>query len=192
MKEVIILGMGATMIKCKYDGEVWGVNKVYKMAKRLDKLFITDGRKQPDRSDSWNFEELNALDIPIVSLHRFKEIKKLVHYPYHKIVEQFDGMGSEFFTNSICYMIAYALYKGYKKIRMYGIDMATSMEYILERGGIEYWVGRAEGMGVKVENTKGSMVCKPAMGVPYGHKLAVDMRTVDPYGLLKGKQRASR
>ena len=192
MKEVTILGMGATMIKCRYDGEIWGVNKVYTMAKRLDKLFITDSRYYPDGKPSWNFDELNKLDIPIVSLHLFKEIKKLVHYPYHRIVERFNGMGSEFFTNSICYMIAYALYKNYEKIKMYGIDMATSMEYILERGGIEYWVGRAEGMGVKVENTKGSMVCKTPMGIPYGHKLAVDMKTVDPYNLLKGKQRASR
>lgn len=192
MKSVILLGMGATMIKCPYDCEVWGVNQVYRMAKRLDKLFITDGRYKLDQSQAWDFGELNKLDIPIVSLHRFPEIKKLVRYPYNRIVERFDGMGKEFFTNSICYMIAYALYKDYKKIKLYGIDMATSMEYILERGGIEYWVGRAEGMGVKVENTKGSMVCKTPMGIPYGHKYAVDMKAVDPYNLLKGKQPPSR
>lgn len=188
MKSVIILGMGATMVKCKYDTEVWGVNKVYRMARKLDKLFITDGRKQPDRSDSWNFDELNGLNIPIVSLHRFPEIKRLTVYPYTKIIERFDGLGKEFFTNSICYMMAYALYKGYEKISLYGIDMATALEYQLERGGIEYWIGRAEGMGVKVENTKDSMLCKPAMGIPYGRKLAVNMREIDPFGLLKGKK----
>lgn len=191
MKEIIILGMGATMIKCPYDTEVWGVNQVYRMARKLDKLFITDGRYRPDGTVAWEWDELNKLNIPIVSLHRFPEIKKLSVYPYTKIVERFDGMGREFFTNSICYMIAYALYKKYEKIRMYGIDMATSMEYILERGGIEYWVGRAEGMGVKVEGTKGSMVCKTPMGIPYGKKYAVNMREVDPYNLTKGKMRKS-
>jgi len=186
MKQVIILGMGATSIKCTYDCEIWGVNQVYRTAKRLDKLFITDPKNKPDGTLAWDWESLNKLDIPIVSLHRFSELKRLVHYPYDKIVERFDGMGKEFFTNTICYMIAYALYKGYNKIRMYGVDMATSMEYILERGGIEYWVGRAEGMGVKVECAKGSMICKTPMGVPYGHKLAVNMREVDPYDLCKG------
>jgi hypothetical protein len=180
------------MIKCPYDTEVWGVNQVYRIAKRLDKLFITDGRYRPDTGEvAWKWDELNALNIPVISLHRFPEIKKLSVYPYRRIVEHFDGMGREFFTNSICYMIAYALYKGYEKIRMYGIDMATSMEYILERGGIEYWVGRAEGMGVGVENTKGSMVCRTPMGIPYGRKYAVNMRAVDPYHLLKGGQRKS-
>ncbi len=191
MKTVILLGMGSTMLKCPYDCETWGVNFGYRTARYLDKLFITDRRINFNGKPNHNFDELNALNIPIVSLHKFPEIKKFVRYPYDKIVERFDGLGKEFFTNSICYMIAYALYKGYKKIKMYGIDMATSMEYILERGGIEYWVGRAEGMGVIVENTRGSMVCKTPMGVPYGHKLAVNMKEVDPFGLVSGKARNS-
>jgi len=182
MKSVILLGMGATMVKCPYDDETWGVNKVYHMAKKLDKLFITDRRYFPDGSNSWNFDELNALDIPIVSLHRFREIKRLSLYPYNRIVEKF---GTEFFTNSICYMLAYAIYKKYKKIRMYGIDMVGQIEYQIERGGIEYWVGRAEGMGIEVTNTKASMVCKTAMGVPYGFKYKYDIKEMDPFNVLK-------
>ena len=149
MKEVILLGMGATLIKCPYDTEVWGVNKVYRMARKLDKLFITDRRYYPDGTPSWDFDELNSLNIPIVSLHRYPEIKKLVRYPYSKVIERFGGMGYEFFTNSICYMIAYALYKGYEKIRMYGVDMSDQKEYILERGGggILGWKGRGDGCG---------------------------------------------
>ena len=182
MKEVIILGMGATMVKCPYDTETWGVNKVYKMAKKLDKLFGIDGRWYPDGSPRWDFDELNALDIPIVMLHHFPEIKRLVHYPYNRIVERF---GTEFFSNSICYMLAYAIYKNYRKIRMYGVDMVGQLEYQIERGGVEYWVGRAEGVGIKVENTKDSMVCKTAMGVPYGFKYNYDIKNMDPFNVLQ-------
>lgn len=185
MKTVTLLGMGSTMLKCRYDtDEVWGVNSVYKMAKKLDKLFITDPKLNYYDKPNHDFAELNALNIPIVSLHKFKELKKLVHYPYDKIVARW---GSEFFTNSICYMVAYALYNDYKLIKMCGIDMATSMEYILERGGIEFWVGVGTGMGVKFDITKQSMVCKPPMGIPYGHKLSVNMKEVDPYGLCNPK-----
>ena len=162
MKEIIILGMGATMIKCPYDVEVWAVNQTYKVARKVDKLFITDPR--------YNF--------------------KNVRFPYDRIVERFGIQDSEYFSNTICYMVAYALYKGYKKIRLYGVDLATSTEYILEKGGVEFWLGIAIGMGVKVENTKGSMVLKTPNGVPYGHKYSVNMKEVDPYDLCKGNTKS--
>lgn len=170
------------MMECDYSCETWGVNRTYNVAKRLDKLFITDTRHNLSGDVNHNFDEINAQNIPVISLHKFKEINKLRVYPYDKIVERF---GSEFFTNTICYMIAYALYKGYKKIRLYGIDLATQLEYILERGGVEFWVGVATGMGVKVENTNRSRVCKPPMGVPYGHRGAVDMKNIDPLNLTE-------
>ena len=182
MKEITILGMGSTMIKCSYTGEIWAMNQTYKVAKRIDKLFITDPRLNFKSEPNHNFDELNSLDIPIISLHHFSEIKNFVHYPYDEIVEEFK---TDFFTDTVCYMLAYAIHEGYEKIHMYGIDMATQMEYMIERGGVEFWVGMAMGRGIEVTNTKGSMVCKPVMGVPYGQKAFVDMKTVDPYNLLK-------
>ncbi len=182
MKEVIILGMGSTMIKCPYDAEVWAMNQTYKIAKRIDKLFITDPRLNFESKDNHNFEELNKLGIPIVSLHILPEIKNFVHFPYDEIVEEFH---SEFFTNTVCYMVAYAIYEKYDKIRLYGIDMATGMEYVLERGGVEFWLGVAVGRGIKIENTKGSMLCKPPKGIPYGKPYFVNMREVDPENLCK-------
>lgn len=185
MKEVHIIGMGSTMIKCPFTAEVWGVNQTYKVAKRVDKLFITDPRVNFKGKDNHDFDELNSLGIPIISLHHFPEIKNFVHFPYDEIVENFGIQDLEFFTNTICYMIAYAIHLGYDKISLYGIDMATQLEYILERGGVEFWVGVAIGRGVKVTNTKGSMVCRPAMNVPYGHKNYVNMKEVDPFHLMK-------
>lgn len=182
MKTVSIIGMGSTMIKCPFRGEIWAMNQTYKVAKRIDKLFITDPRINFTGKQNHDFDEINGLGIPIVSLHHFPEIKNFEAFPWDDAVEEFK---TEFYTNTVCYMLAYAIYNGYEKIDMYGIDMATQREYILERGGIEFWVGFAMGRGIEVTNTKGSMVCKPAMGVPYGHKYSVDMRAVDPYDLLK-------
>jgi|TARA_Y100000310_G_C20703453_1_gene832251 hypothetical protein len=190
VKEIIILGMGATMIKCPYDVEVWAVNQTYKVARKVDKLFITDPRYNFKNQNNHNWDELNSLNIPIVSLHKFPELKRFVRFPYDRIVERFGIQDSEYFSNTICYMVAYALYKGYKKIRLYGVDLATSTEYILEKGGVEFWLGIAIGMGVKVENTKGSMVLKTPNGVPYGHKYSVNMKEVDPYDLCKGNTKS--
>ena len=42
MKELIILGTSLSRLECPYDHEVWGVNRTYKFAKRLDKVFAVD------------------------------------------------------------------------------------------------------------------------------------------------------
>ena len=181
MKEVIILGMGQTGTQCPYDAEVWGVNRGFKKARRLDKLFMTDMRFDAFGDERFDFENLKRLKCPIISLHSFKELKT-VRYPYKEIVKRFK---TNFFTCTICYMIAYALYKGYDSIRMYGVDMITSSEYKLEKGGVEFWVGLAKGMGAKVDISTGSAVCQTMTGVPYGFKLKVDKTLQKQWKQLK-------
>ena len=72
---------------------------------------------------------------------------------------------------------------------MYGVDMATfdsegsSGEYQLEKGGVEFWVGMAKGLGVKVEISEGSHVCQTITGHPYGVKYW-NWEDIDPFNLL--------
>jgi hypothetical protein len=74
--------------------------------------------------------------------------------------------GSRYFTNSISFMIAYAVYEGlvcghqWDEIHVYGVDMAVGDEYIAQRPSCEYWIGIAEGMGVKVYIPDASDLCK--------------------------------
>jgi len=87
-------------------------------------------------------------------------------YPMDEIIAKFK---TRFFSNSIAYMMAYALYHNYERIYLYGIDMMTSTTYIQEKGGVEYWIGRAEQAGVEVINTKGSATGKTWNGKMYGY-----------------------
>jgi len=185
MKEVIILGMGQTSPQCPYDGEIWGVNRGFKKARRIDRLFMSDTRKDAFGDERFDWDNLKKFKFPIISLHSFKEVKT-VRYPYKQIVKRFK---TEFFTCTICYMIAYALYKGYDKIRMYGVDMITTNEYKMEKGGVEFWVGIAKGMGVDVEISKGSAVCQTMTGVPYGFKLKVDKRLIAEWKKLNKRSK---
>ena len=84
MKTVYIVGMGSTMIKCDYseDVEIWSMNMAYRVCKRIDKLFLTDPRYNFSGKPNHNWEEINSLDIPVVSLHQFPELKNLIPYPY--------------------------------------------------------------------------------------------------------------
>jgi hypothetical protein len=181
MREVILLGMGHTGHQCPYDAEVWGVNRGFRKARKIDKLFMSDTRLDPYGDIQFDIDNLKDVDFPIISLHKVRGIKTR-RYPYKEIVKRF---GTEFFTCTVCYMIAYALYKGYDYIRMYGVDMITTKEYEREKGGVEFWVGIAKGMGCKVEISRGSAVCQTKTGVPYGFKLPIREELLKAYKKMK-------
>ena len=152
------------MIDCPYDAEVWAVNDGYLTSKRIDKLFLTDVWSE------FSVDDLNdakaKFGCEIIASCPSLDGLAVTLYPIEEILQKFK---TRFFTNTICYMIAYALHKGYKRIRLYGVDMMTHTAYIHEKGGVEFWMGVALGMGVEVLNTKGSATGKPVDGKLYGH-----------------------
>ena len=90
---------------------------------------------------------INKLQIPIITPYKYEEIPLSKAFPLKKCVERF---GLAYFSNTICYMIAYALMNGAKEISLYGINQASSSEYFHERDAVSYWLGIANGMNVKV------------------------------------------
>ena len=185
LREVIILGCGPTQVDCEYHCETWGVNGCFTFAKRLDKLFMTDEVSEVDASsyDFYLLEKSNPTLVIPTLYPKFKELTIPIEiYPIEKVLEKFP---TRFFSNTIAYMIAYALLyttsvkgpndlrprviDGYHKIFLYGIDMMTNSTYIQEKGGVEYWLGIALGMGVEVINTRGSATGKTWNGRMYGY-----------------------
>lgn len=98
-------------------------------------------------------------DTEIVSIWIVPEIKNLTILPMWEMVAKWK---TDFFTNSFAWMIAYALWLGkYKKIKFYGVDMTNNHEVFRnERGSVEHWIGVARGMGLDIEISKGSYICK--------------------------------
>lgn len=90
---------------------------------------------------------INAMKIPLISPYTYEEIPLSKPFPLKECVEKF---GLCYFTNTISYMIAYALMHGAKELNLYGINQASSSEYFYEKCGVEAWLGVALGMGVKV------------------------------------------
>jgi len=188
LKEVIILGCGPTFAECRYHAETWGVNGTYTFAKRMDKLFMTDG---PDQvlEDVPNAPMIKKLGCPLILADRFPGITEdfekagvpVQVFPINEVLAKFK---TKFFSNSIAYMIAYALLytktvqtegdlmphvvDGYNRIYFYGIDLMTNSTYLIEKGGVEFWMGIAKGMGVEIINTRGSATGKTWNGRMYG------------------------
>ena len=175
----------------------------------MEKLFLTD-RTFSIESGSLNFspDSINAFaekyHCEVISKHPIKIGKHVMiakRYPYHAVSNFFN---SEYFTDTITYMIAYALWKYSElaisprgvvrpelkeplSLRFFGVDMSTTREYSQSKGGVEHWIGIARGMGCEIEISKGSTILANPMGVPYGQHPKVNKKVVDPFGLLKGK-----
>ena len=214
--ELIILGMGSTRKSCPFNNKDvprWSCNPGYiqiaEMSGYLTKVFMAHGQhdrpaynKKDNTFSHWvkayNIEQMNLLTehgVEILNIHRIKGLKHKM-YPLKRIDQKFKSDG--FFSNTICYMLAYALDQstkvvdgklqlkpdGFHKIRIFGVDMLTKDEYELEKGGIEFWIGYAKGLGIDVEICPGSAVTKTCTGQPYGMKLAV-LKDIDPWKMLE-------
>jgi len=109
------------------------------------------------------------LGIQLVSLQEHPDISKnIVAYPYKEIVDTFR---TDYFSNTIDYMLAYAIWEGYTHIDLYGINMAIGSEMEWEKPGCDFWTGMALGRGIRV-NIKShvSTLMKPGRGVIYGYE----------------------
>ena len=144
MKEVSIVGKAPSGQKCPFEGEVWGINDVPAMYpdKHFDKLFAFDPMEKVS-TGSEDLKFMKSTGIPIVSVQKYADEK----YPIEEIKKKF---GRTYFMASVAYAIAYALLYGYEKINLYGTDYKLP-EYLKGKGSVEYWIGRAESMGVIVE-----------------------------------------
>jgi len=219
MKEIIIMGTAPSAQYCPYDCEVYGVNGAYhaetdmpgaKEKFRLDKLFLTDTLFNSVGKMLFNIEEINALTqkhgTEIISVHPMKlgkHVLKASKYPYIHIVKKFR---TTYFTSTIGYMIAYALDQNTVmvknklgllvpklteplKLKLYGIDMITKLEYQQQKGGVEFWMGYAMALGCEHEISQGSTIMVPPMGTPYGQEIKYDLNLIDPLNLTGWKKK---
>jgi len=69
-----------------------------------------------------------------------------IPFPKKEIIDTF----GTYFTNSISWELALAISEGFKEIHLYGVEMALSGEYGYQKPSVEYFIGLARGMGIKV------------------------------------------
>jgi hypothetical protein len=93
---------------------------------------------------------------PIYMRHKYAEFPASVKYPLKEVCDAYfqnlyhgkDKVG-RFFTSTIAYMFALALYQGFERIEMYGVEMQVE-QYQYQRDSIFWWMGFANGLGVEV------------------------------------------
>lgn len=103
-------------------------------------------------------------------------VPNALSYPIAEMTAKF---GKYFFTSSFAYMLAMAIDMGASEISMFGIDMASKDEYILQRPGGHYFMQLAAQRGIKVSVPYESDLAQPPAlygygdSTPFGRKMHV-------------------
>lgn len=182
-KKVAIIGFAESWKLAPWDDptvEVWCLNEFWKYAPRWNRWFElhdaeTLGVTKRDLSEGEQKRHLEWLsknhgpDRPIYMQPQFCDGRypNAVPFPLERLIAQF----GRYFTSSIGYMTALAIADGYDWIGLYGVDLASDVEYQQQRANAEYFVGIAKGMGKTVVMAETSAICKA--GHLYGFEPAL-------------------
>lgn len=148
MKKLAIVGTApSSRDLAPYDNEeyeLWGLNGLYSYVKFPSNF--TRWFELHETAEGHYYEWLVRCPLPVYVMHE-KVIPTAFLYPYQEVLEMFPR---KYFTNSISWMIALAIYEGYTDISIYGVDMAQDTEYSHQKPSCEYLLGYCEGKGINL------------------------------------------
>jgi hypothetical protein len=166
-KKVAIVGYTTTRELAPYDDpefEIWGINDIYRHIPRFDRFFQLHKPEQLDKEHKAHPERDNAeinrasimnMQCPVYLQEADPEIPHTIKFPLQELIDTFspyfvEPEHTKYFTNTIAYLLAFAIYEGFEEIHVYGVDMAMSSEFSQQRPSCEFWLGVAVGRGSKI------------------------------------------
>lgn len=163
-KELQIVATGQGWMDHDVSKETWSLLKAFLKGAKADRIFSMDGLniqmiKDGHLSKDEVIERIG--DVPFITNENFP-------------LKQFD---LDYFTNSVCYMIALAIAEGYQKIELYGVNQAGLFEYMEQRKGVEFWIGYALGKGIEVYINPPSSLLTNTKNTPYGYEDSEGLKT---------------
>lgn len=164
--KIIIIGKGPGWENAPMEGETWGVNNLIlrRPVKLSFQVHDIDWQLKYDINQIKDqIKEINRLGIPVIVAKKHKLLPTSIVFPINR-------MPFEYFTGSISYMIAYAIYKRATEIDLYGISFFLRKEFLIERPCVEFWLGQvmARGMKVTVHDPTTIGCCRPYQDL-YGY-----------------------
>ncbi len=165
--------------------QIWGCSPGNMGAlPRVDRWFEVHGNLLWPQNEHYGkpyIEWLNKQTFPIYMQNQ-SFVPKAISLPREKLIAEF---GPYFFTSSFAWMLAMAMVEGAKEIALYGIDMASRDEYILQRPGAYFFFEEAKRRGIKVTAPYESDIMQPPIlygfseVTQYGRKLLARKSELD-------------
>lgn len=139
--------------------EIWGLNQAHQhFQRRADRWFeMHMPEYTEDVRDPAYLQFLRECPVPVYMIERRPDIPNSVRFPIEAATQL---AGRDYFTSSIPYMIAIALMDGFEEIGIYGVNLAIGEEYFYQKACAEWWIGLAEGKGVRVYVPSASALLK--------------------------------
>jgi hypothetical protein len=179
--KVSIVGFApSTMGRVRYvwddpDMEIWAINQLYmampNMVNKATRWFQIHPKHEYEKGvrdhshAAWLAQQTNY---PIYMMDQEPHIPMCVRFPREQVMAYFPR---NYWTNSISWEIALAIMEGFKEIHIYGVDMAQDDvlcdEYAHQRPSCEYFIGYAEGCGIKVVIPEASDLLKAMWVYPF-------------------------
>jgi hypothetical protein len=194
-EKLAIVGFAPTWNQTPFKDEkldIWACNEFYLVGPRIDVLFELHSRHEIENKvrNKEHLTWLQAATIPVFMTQHFDDIPNSIPFPKDEIVAKFGS----YFTNTISWQIALAIALGYKEIYLYGINMANDDEYTSQRPSVEYFVGLARGLGIKVILPDECDICKSwyLYGFENEHSSVVAKRLAHFLEENRGRQNQAR
>lgn len=139
--------------------EIWALNDCYTFLKNANRWFEIHAREVWQADGKEHIAFLKDFPNTVYMLQHWDDVPNSVRYPFESVRDKLfpdvdlskpDDLKKLMLASSIDYMLALALVEGFKEIRLLGINMATQTEFNHQLPTCSYWLGRAQGMGVKV------------------------------------------
>lgn len=169
-RKVVILGRHAkTAESCPWNDasfEIWAL-PWDDAAIRADRWFELHHPKTfTKRHGAEYVEKLKGLKTPLFMQETRPEFPSSVEYPLSSVMTG----RRDYFSNTVAYMIALAVHERVNEIHLFGVELAASAEYRDQRCCVEYWLGVAEGSGIRVVAAPGSHVLSTVCGYRYAYE----------------------
>ena len=146
MRKICIVGWSSTMREAPYNDKTW---EIWILNHRVDLYPCHDLHFELHNTTNYwgdylEFLKNNGCKTVVTGIDsRFTEA---IVYPKEEIIEKY----GDFFTNSMSWMIAYAIEIGATDIGLWGIDCLDRDEYVQQRPSIMFMLGIAKGKGIRL------------------------------------------
>jgi len=162
-KKIAIVGFTDSRAHAPYQDpefSIWGLNALFQMGDTVPRadLWFDLHPAHLIEADETRSGWYKQIEIPLLLQDKHADFPTSEKFPAQELREHFRGMFAKdpgefrYFTSSIAWMAAYALYSvpDLEELHIYGVDMAQDEEYRYQRACVEFWLAIAMGKGVKV------------------------------------------